>query len=124
MQRSFAAKDLRTDTLDSISAVIGPAETRELLQSLVASMDGAFADMRAARAAENFPAIARAAHRLAGGCGSLGALRMQDALRQLEQAATALSALECDAGLARLPLLAGKLKLAVDDYATAEAIAG
>lgn len=124
MQSSFAAIDLHTETLGMIAQVIGPAETRELLQSLVASFEPAFAAMGAARKAGDFAALARAAHRLAGGCGSLGAQQMQEALRELEKAALMQAAETCDVGLARLPVLAANLRHAADEYAAADVMAG
>lgn len=124
MSCSFAANDLEMETLAAISGVIGPQETRELLQSLVDSLETALADLRLTRGAENFPALARTAHRLAGGCGSLGAAQMQGALRDLEKAALAPSGALCDAVLARLPQLADRLRSAANHYAAAETVPG
>lgn len=123
MQRKLAAKDLHTETLDMISQVIGPTETRELLQSLVDSFDPAFAAMGAACKAGDFLGLARAAHRLAGGCGSLGAQQMQQALQALEKAAHQQAAETCHAELARLPVLAGHLRQAASEYAAADVMA-
>ncbi len=124
MQTSFAAKDLQIETLAMISEVIGPTETRELLQSLVDSFEPAFGEMSLACKSGDFVALARAAHRLAGGCGSLGAMQMQAALRDIESAALAESAHVCEAGLRRLLSLADKLRSAAADYSSAEAMAG
>jgi HPt (histidine-containing phosphotransfer) domain-containing protein len=61
MRTSFAANGLRIETLDVISQVIGPVETRELLQSLVASMESGLAELRLAELAGDFTVLARAA---------------------------------------------------------------
>jgi HPt (histidine-containing phosphotransfer) domain-containing protein len=61
MQTSFAANGLRIETLDVISQVIGPVETRELLQSLVDSMESGLAELRLAERAGDFTVLARAA---------------------------------------------------------------
>lgn len=123
MQTSFAANDLKVETLDVIAQVIGPAETRELLQSLIDSMEPSLAEMRQAERAGDYAALARAAHRLAGGCGSLGAQRLQDTLRRLEKAGLAQASGQCHELLAQLPLMVGSLRLAVADYASADALA-
>jgi HPt (histidine-containing phosphotransfer) domain-containing protein len=123
MQGSFAAKDLQAETLGMIMQVIGPDETSELLQSLVASIQPALTEMNAARRAGDFASLARSAHRLAGGCGSLGALAMQDALRTLERAALQQSGTQCDADLARMQALYEKLRHAVAEYSSADMVA-
>jgi HPt (histidine-containing phosphotransfer) domain-containing protein len=123
MQSSFAANDLRIETLDVISEVIGPADTRELLQSLVESMETSLSEMRRAEVDGDFTALARAAHRLAGGCGSLGAQQLQETLRRLEKAALEEAGTQCHLMLAKLPMMVSRLRLAVADYSSAEAMA-
>lgn len=123
MLTSFATENLHSETLDMISQVIGPEETRVLLQSLVASLPPAQASMGAAWKARDFQALARAAHRLAGGCGSLGAQQMQLALLRLEKAAQQEAAETCEAVLVQLPVLAAQLRQSVEEYGSTHVMA-
>lgn len=105
--------DLDSDALNAITSVIGRDEVECLLKDLLASVEHGLRDMEVALREGNLNAVARAAHRLAGGCGSLGAITIQDCLRQVEWAADAGDRQACKRLMGELPHMALRLRRAV-----------
>jgi HPt (histidine-containing phosphotransfer) domain-containing protein len=110
------ARDLDPSSLQAIAKVLGEAETGALLLSLIEGLEAALGPMRQALEAGDLTVLGRLAHKHAGGCGSLGAMNLQDRLRRIERLSQQSQRSSCEAELAAMPGLVEQLKAAVHMY--------
>jgi len=95
-------------TLDDLRSMMGAARLDQLLCLLDEELDQRPRAVRAALADRDFAAAAAEAHNLAGGAGNLGALRVSEAARGLEQCIAAAATGDCSLLAPALRNLAAK----------------
>lgn len=96
--------------LSPIIEVLGRDEAFGLLRDLVTAATQALPQMQIALREGHISELARLAHKLAGSCGSLGAVELQAALRALERASKGDDADAMAAAMQALPALVGALR--------------
>ncbi|MFN3610435.1 Hpt domain-containing protein [Tepidimonas sp.] len=77
---------INSANLDELLSLLGD-EFRDITRLFVEQLEGELADLRAARAAQDWQALYRRAHALKGSSGNMGATALSESAARLERAA-------------------------------------
>jgi len=93
---------LDRDNLAALESVMGPHKTAEFLADTIAECEAKMAAIDAARGADDFAAVAKAAHAIVSAAGNVGAMRASLLARALEERIRRGDGADCDSSIVAL----------------------